>query len=103
MVNLVIDRKILILLSSPSQVSNSVSKIYIAFLYQTVSFIYFMAVFIILKTYAANLHAQISCVGKQGKLSGSCLSTIYGFGSIQFSETLMSDGYFNTFLTKQSN
>ena len=38
-----------------------------------------------LKTYAANLHTQISCVGKEGKSSGSCLSTIYDFGSIQFS------------------
>ena len=31
----------------------------------------------LLKTYAANFNAQISCVGKPAKLSGSCLSTIY--------------------------
>ena len=32
---------------------------------------------ICLKTYAANSHAHLSCIGKQGKFSGSCLSTIY--------------------------
>ena len=31
--------------------------------------------FIKLKTYAANSHAHLSCFRKQGKLSGSCLST----------------------------
>ena len=49
---------------------------------------------------SANFHAQISCVGKQGKLSGSCLSISHDFGSIQFSKTLTSDGYFHIFLTK---
>ena len=53
-----------------------------------------------LKTYAANFIVHISCVGIQEKLSGSCLLTICDFGSIQFSETLMSDGYCNIFLTK---
>ena len=32
-----------------------------------------------LKTYAANSIAHILCVGKQGTLPGSCLSTIYNF------------------------
>ena len=40
---------------------------------------------------------------KQGKLSGSCLSTIYDFGVVQFSQTLMSDEYSRIFLTKQSH
>ena len=53
-----------------------------------------------LKTYVANFIAHISCVGKQGKLSWPCLLTIYDFGSIQFSETLMLDGYFHISLTK---
>ena len=43
-----------------------------------------------LKTYAAKFYAHRSRVRKQVKLSGSCLSTIYGFGSTQLSETLMS-------------
>ena len=54
----------------------------------------------LLKAYVANFHVQISCVGKKGKLSRSCLSTIYIFESIQFLETLMTDGYFRIFLTK---
>ena len=33
--------------------------------------------YIALKTYAVVSHAHFSCVGKQRKLSGSCLSTIY--------------------------
>ena len=53
-----------------------------------------------LNTYAANFIAHNFCVGKQGKLSETCLSTIYDFGSIQSSERLMSDGYFYIFLTK---
>ena len=36
-----------------------------------------------LKTYAAISNAHLSCVCKRGKLSGSCLSTINGFGSTQ--------------------
>ena len=46
------------------------------------------------------VHAHHSCSGKGGKLSGSCLSTIFKFASIQVSETLMSDGYFRIFWTK---
>ena len=37
----------------------------------------------ILKTYAAISNAQLSRVCKRGKLSGSCLSTLNGFGSTQ--------------------
>ena len=37
-----------------------------------------------LKTYAAISNAHLSRVCKRGKLSGSCLSTINGFGSTQF-------------------
>ena len=37
-----------------------------------------------LSTYAANFSAQISCPRKQGKLSGSRLSTNYDFGSHSF-------------------
>ena len=36
-----------------------------------------------LKTYAAISNAQLFRVCKRGKLSGSCLSTLNGFGSIQ--------------------
>ena len=50
-----------------------------------------------LKTYAAIFHAHHSYIGKQE----SCLgSAIYEFGSIQVSDALISDGYFNIFLTK---
>ena len=38
---------------------------------------------LLLKTYAAISNAHLSRVCKQGKLSGSCLSTLNGFGSIQ--------------------
>ena len=34
---------------------------------------------------------------------GLVFRTIYDFGSIQLSDTLMSDGYFNIFLTDESN
>ena len=54
----------------------------------------------LLKKYAANFHVHHSRVRKQVKLSGSCLSTIYGFGSTQLSETLMSYRRHNIFLTK---
>ena len=53
-----------------------------------------------LKTFAANFHVHKSCVGKQEKVSGSCLSTIYKLRSIQFSDSLLSDGCFHIFLTK---
>ena len=36
-----------------------------------------------LKTYAAISNAHLSRVCKRGKLSGSCLSTLNGFGSTQ--------------------
>ena len=36
-----------------------------------------------LKTYAAISNAHFSRVCKRGKLSGSCLSTLNGFGSTQ--------------------
>ena len=39
----------------------------------------------VLKTYAAISNAHLSCVCKRGKLSGSCLSTLNGFGSTQLS------------------
>ena len=43
-----------------------------------------------LKTYAAISNAHLSRVWKRVKLSGSCLSTINGFGSTQLSDMLMS-------------
>ena len=49
---------------------------------------------------AANFHANHSHVRKQIKLSGSCLSTIYRFGSTQLSDHLMSYRCSDTFLTK---
>ena len=44
----------------------------------------------ILKTYVAFSHVHLSLVWKQVKLSGSCLSTFYGFGSTQLSDILIS-------------
>ena len=44
--------------------------------------------------------ASFPRVGKQVKLSGSCLSTIYGFGPTQLSDTLMSYRCSEDFLTK---
>ena len=38
-----------------------------------------------LKTYAGISNAHLSRVCKRGKLSGSCLSTLNGFGSTQLS------------------
>ena len=52
--------------------------------------------FYVLKTYSDNSH---SCVGKQVKLSGSSFSIIYEIDSIQFLDTLMSNGYHHIFLT----
>ena len=46
-----------------------------------------------LRAISCNSHAHHSCVVKQEKLSGSCLSAIYEFGSIQFSD----DGFFHNF------
>ena len=48
-----------------------------------------------------NSNAHHSCVEKQGKLSGTRLSD--HFLSIQFTDALMSDGYFHIFLTDESN
>ena len=45
-------------------------------------------------------YAHHSRARKQIKLSGSCLSTIYGFGSTQLSENLMSYRCSDIFLTK---
>ena len=42
-----------------------------------------MQAFALLKTYAAISNAHLSRVCKRGKLSGSCLSTLNGFGSTQ--------------------
>ena len=52
-----------------------------------------------LKTYAAISNAHLSRVWKRGKLSGSCFSTINGFGSTQLSEILMSYRCSDIFLT----
>ena len=50
----------------------------------------FNADLISLKTYAAISNAHLSRVWEWVKLSGSCLSTINGFGSTQLSDMLMS-------------
>ena len=49
----------------------------------------------VLKTYATSFHAHISCIRKQGKVVWVLSIDHYDFGSIQFSETLISDGYFH--------
>ena len=53
-----------------------------------------------LKTYAAISNAHLSRVWKRVKLSGSCLSTINGFGSTQLYDILMSYWCSDIFLTK---
>ena len=45
----------------------------------------------------------IPALGNGKSCLGPVFLTIYEFGSIQFSNTLMSDGYFHIFLKKQSN
>ena len=45
-----------------------------------------------LRAISGNSHAHHSCVEKREKLSGPVFPTIYDFGSIQISDTLMSDG-----------
>ena len=45
--------------------------------------IYTPSIPVVLKTYAAISNAHLSHVCKRGKLSGSCLSTLNGFGSTQ--------------------
>ena len=54
----------------------------------------------ILKTYEAISYAHLSRVWKLVKLSGSCLSTINGFGLTQLSDILMSYHCSDIFLTK---
>ena len=54
----------------------------------------------ILRAISGIVHAHHSCGGKQGKLSGSRLSTIFKFASIQVSDTLTSGGYFRVCWTK---
>ena len=56
-----------------------------------------------LRVISINSHAHHSCVEKQEKLSGSRIWANYDFRSIQFSDTLMSDGYFHIFLADESN
>ena len=56
-----------------------------------------------LKTYAAISNAHLSRVWKRVKLSGSCLSTINGFGSTKLSDILMSYRCSEIFLTKERN
>ena len=46
-------------------------------------FFFFFFWYAFLKTYAAISNAHLFRVCKRGKLSGSCLSTLNGFGSIQ--------------------
>ena len=46
------------------------------------------------------VHGHHSCGGKQEKLSGSRLSTIFKFASIQVSDMFTSGGYFRIFWTK---
>ena len=46
------------------------------------------------------VHAHHSCGGKRGKLSGSRLSTIFKFASIQVLHTFRSGRYFRIFWTK---
>ena len=45
-----------------------------------------------------NFHAHHSCVEKQKSCLDPVFPTIYDFGSLQFSDTLMSGGYFRLFL-----
>ena len=53
-----------------------------------------------LKTYAAISNAHLSRVCKREKLSGSCLSTINGFGSTQLPIFICHIGVPTFFLTK---
>ena len=47
------------------------------------------SIFGLLRVISGIVHAHHSCGGKRGKLSGSCLSTIFKFASIQVSDTLI--------------
>ena len=53
----------------------------------------------ILRAISGIVHAHHFCGGKQGKLSGSRISTISKFASIQFIDKLTADGYFRIFWT----
>ena len=53
-----------------------------------------------LRAISGIIHAHYSCGRKRGKLSGSRLSTIFKFASIQVSDTLTSGGYFCISWTK---
>ena len=53
-----------------------------------------------LKTYAAISNAHLSRIWKRVKLSGSCLSTINGFGSTELFDILMLYWCFRHFLDK---
>ena len=55
----------------------------------------------ILRAISGIVHAHHSCGGKRGKLSGSRLSTIFKFASIQGSDTFTSGGCFFHFLDKK--
>ena len=54
----------------------------------------------LLKAYAAISNAHLSRVWKRVKLSESCLSTIYGFGSTEISDNFMLYWCSDIFLTK---
>ena len=61
--------------------------------YQTIY--YHCIVFLLpLRAISGIVHAHHSCGGKRGKLSGSRLSTIFKFASIQVSDTFTSGGCF---------
>ena len=51
----------------------------------------------ILRANSGIVHAHHSCGGKRGKLSGTRLSTIFKFASIQVLDTFTSGGYFRIF------
>ena len=55
----------------------------------------------ILRAISGIVHAHHSCGGKQGKMSGSRLSTIFKFASIPVSDTLTSGECFRIFWTKK--
>ena len=58
-------------------------------------------VYLILRAISGIVHAHHSCGGEQGKLSGSRLSTIFRFASIQVSDTFTSGECFRIFWTKK--
>ena len=58
-------------------------RIFITTTYNCIEFLLFVTYNVHLKTYTAISNAHLSRVCKRGKLSGSCLSTLNGFGSTQ--------------------